>query len=53
MTGEKRMLKSIMICPDLMKKNEMGWKCSTYGGREEAHTVFCYGNLRKETNWKT
>jgi len=51
--GEKRMLKSIMICTYIMKNNEMGWECSTHERIEEAHTGFCCGNLRKEINWKT
>jgi len=30
----------------------MGGTCSTYGGRGE-HTEFWWGNIRKETTWKT
>ena len=25
----------------------MGWTCSAYGGRGEAYTGFCWGNLRE------
>jgi hypothetical protein len=44
--GEERVLKNFMICTDIMKRKEMGWECSTYG-EKNAHTRFCYGNLRK------
>ena len=53
MAGEMDVLKNFMICTDIMQKNGMGCECSKYGERKEAHTWFCYGNLRKETNWKT
>jgi hypothetical protein len=38
---------------DQIEKNEMGAACSTYGEREEVYTRFWWGNLRKETTWKT
>ena len=28
-------------------ENEMGGACSTYGGREEVHNEFWWGNLRE------
>jgi len=31
----------------------MGRICSTCGGRGEEHTEFWWGNLRRETTWKT
>ena len=34
MDGEELVLKNFMICTDIMKKNEMGWECSTYGGEK-------------------
>jgi hypothetical protein len=30
-----------------IEKNEMGWVCSTYGGRGEAYTGFRWRNLRE------
>jgi hypothetical protein len=34
---------------DKIKKNEMGWACSTYGG--EVCTGFWWGNLREGDHW--
>ena len=30
-----------------IEKNEMGGACCTYGGEDEVHTVFSWGNLRE------
>jgi hypothetical protein len=46
-------VEELQICTNIMKKNEMGWECSKHRGERKTHTGFCYGNLRKETNWKT
>ena len=32
---------------DQIEKNKMGGPCSMYGGRGEAYTCFCWGNLRE------
>jgi hypothetical protein len=37
---------------DQIEKNDMGGACSTYGGMEEVHTGFWWGNM-KEITWKT
>jgi hypothetical protein len=35
---------------DEIKKNEMGGACSAYRGREEVHSGFWWGNLRKSAH---
>jgi len=37
---------------DKIEKNEMGGACSTYGGRGEVHTLFCWGNLKERDYWE-
>jgi hypothetical protein len=36
-----------------MMKNEVGGACLHVWGREEVHTGYWWGDLRKGTAWKT
>jgi hypothetical protein len=52
-SGEKYIMRNLMICTaplycsgDIIKKNEMGWTCSTFGERRGIYRVLV-GNLRE------
>jgi hypothetical protein len=36
---------------DKIENNAMGETCSAYGGRRQACTVFCWGNLKEKDHW--
>jgi hypothetical protein len=37
---------------DKIENNEMGWACSTYGGKGEVYTGLWWENLRQRDRWE-